>query len=509
MKVQLIDLTDTFATPFKLTQIQQLTYQELELEPVLSVMAKNDEHIQQAVLTGWFTSMLPTEQLKYRQATIRDALSNAKLIQELYQLSDTTILQVIDEGWGLLMGSASYQVSSKANLIKIFLQAIEKIQAQAANNWQSTAFKHFFQRLAQTFSQEKLKQMYQVIASLGDYSPSYAFSTNLFDGLQGKMSELDYYTKQTRATQFFKGVQMQLSTNFVSFVIGDRDDNSSQALGRYENRAMWGLATEVSNTFNELRHFFNELRAQLAFMQGVINLKQALPENTPLSFAEYSLEIKIVDLRNVVLLLNHPARDVVGNSFTSNRKPLWIISGANQGGKTTTLRSLGQAQLMGQSGMFVAAQSFNCNKFKQVVTHFKREEDTQLNTGKLAEELQRMQRIIANLQQPALILMNESFSSTNEHEGSIINSQIMAGLVNSGVTLIAVTHQYEFSKMFASYSKITPLYFRAERQADGQRSFKIIPGQPRETSYGLDIFNRFFAPKTNEKTTGDDIEESN
>lgn len=92
--------------------------------------------------------------------------------------------------------------------------------------------------------------------------------------------------------------------------------------------------------------------------------------------------------------------------------------------------------------------------------------------------------------------MNESFSSTNEHEGSIISSQIMAGLVNSGVTLIAVTHQYEFSQMIANYSKIKPLYFRAERRTDGQRSFKIVPGQPRETSYGIDIFNRFFSSPT-------------
>lgn len=496
MKVQLIDLTDSFAVPFKMTSTQQLTYQDLELEPVLSTMAKNDEQIQQAVLTGWFLSVLDESQLRYRQAAIRDALRNAEIISALYQLSETTILQVIDEGWGLLIGSASYQVSSKANLIKVFLQAIKQIKEQAANRWESKAFKQFFQRLEQTFSPEKLNQMNRVISSLGAYSPSYAFSTSLLAGLQGNMAELDYYAKQNRAAEIFRDVQTHLSSKFVSFVVGDRDDNSSQALGRYENRAMWSLATEVSNTFFELRHFFNELRAQLAFMQGVINLKRTLPAKTPTTFAEYSTEIKITDLRNVVLLLNHSAEQVIGNSFISNERPLWIISGANQGGKTTTLRSLGQAQLMGQSGMLVTAQSFNCKHFRQVVTHFKREEDTQLSAGKLAEELQRMQLIIADLHQPAMVLMNESFSSTNEHEGSIISSQIMAGLVNSGVTLIAVTHQYEFSQMIANYSKIKPLYFRAERRTDGQRSFKIVPGQPRETSYGIDIFNRFFSSPT-------------
>lgn len=80
MKVQLIDLTDSFAVPFKMTSTQQLTYQDLELEPVLSTMAKNDEQIQQAVLTGWFLSVLDESQLRYRQAAIRDALRNAEII---------------------------------------------------------------------------------------------------------------------------------------------------------------------------------------------------------------------------------------------------------------------------------------------------------------------------------------------------------------------------------------------------------------------------------------------
>ena len=52
-----------------------------------------------------------------------------------------------------------------------------------------------------------------------------------------------------------------------------------------------------------------------------------------------------------------------------------MITGANQGGKSTFLRSLGQAQLMMQAGMFVAARVVRRQRLRGVFTHFKREED--------------------------------------------------------------------------------------------------------------------------------------
>ena len=38
----------------------------------------------------------------------------------------------------------------------------------------------------------------------------------------------------------------------------------------------------------------------------------------------------------------------------------------------------------------------------------------------------------------------------------------------------------------------TRLFLRAERQADGQRTFKLIEGEPLQTSYGEDLYNRIF-----------------
>jgi MutS domain V len=71
-----------------------------------------------------------------------------------------------------------------------------------------------------------------------------------------------------------------------------------------------------------------------------------------------------------------------------------MITGANQGGKSTFLRSVGVAQLMMQCGMFVAAESLRASVVDGVFTHFKREEDATMERGKLDEELSRMSDIV-------------------------------------------------------------------------------------------------------------------
>ena len=102
-----------------------------------------------------------------------------------------------------------------------------------------------------------------------------------------------------------------------------------------------------------------------------------------------------------------------------------MITGANQGGKSTFLRSVGVAQLMTQCGMFVGAQSLRVNVCDGVFTHYKREEDETMESGKLDEELARMSEIADHIGAGSVLLCNESFAATNEREGSQIARQVV------------------------------------------------------------------------------------
>ena len=93
---------------------------------------------------------------------------------------------------------------------------------------------------------------------------------------------------------------------------------------------------------------------------------------------------------SLTLRLGKPA---VGNDINADGKGLIVVTGANQGGKSTFLRSFGAAQLMMQAGMFVGAEAFTADVRDRVFTHYKREEDESMESGKFDEELTRMSAI--------------------------------------------------------------------------------------------------------------------
>ena len=184
---------------------------------------------------------------------------------------------------------------------------------------------------------------------------------------------------------------------------------------------------------------------------------------------------------------------VVGNDADAKGKELIIVTGANQGGKSTFLRSVGLAQLMMQSGMFVPAESFGASICRNLFTHFKREEDAAMISGKFDEELSRMSNIVDHIAPYSMILFNESFAATNEREGSEVARQIMTALLEKSVRIVCVTHLYELARGFFTYNRADALFLRADRQVGGGRNFKLTEGEPLPSSFGEDLYNKIFA----------------
>ena len=173
-------------------------------------------------------------------------------------------------------------------------------------------------------------------------------------------------------------------------------------------------------------------------------------------------------------------------------KSLVMITGANQGGKSTLLRSLGLAHLMMQSGMFVGARTFRASVCAGVFTHYKREEDVTMHSGKLDEELARMSEIAGQITPNSILLCNESFASTNEREGSEIARQVVRAMLDKQIKVFFVTHMYDLAHGFYAQRLDTALFLRAGRQPDGRRTFTFVDGEPLPTSHGEDSYRRIF-----------------
>ena len=242
------------------------------------------------------------------------------------------------------------------------------------------------------------------------------------------------------------------------------------------------------------------VQTELAFYVGCLNLSERLEaKGEPLCFPHAVAADQRIHafegLYDVCLSLSMDGR-VVGNDFDASGKDLLMITGPNQGGKTTFLRSIGLAQLMMQAGMLVPARSFAANLSRRVETHFKREEDASMTSGKLDEELGRMSAIIDRLQPDGMALFNESFQSTNEREGSSIARTIVLALLEHRVKVFFVTHLYDLARRLYERGDTHMAFLRAERREDGTRTFRVVEGRPLSTSHGEDVYREVFQEET-------------
>ena len=186
---------------------------------------------------------------------------------------------------------------------------------------------------------------------------------------------------------------------------------------RLQNRGLSLISDAVYQSAEHVLDFLRALRAELAFYIGCINLKEQLARiGEAIAFpeaSEHQFSFRSRNLRDVCLALTM-GRSVVGNDVDANDKPLVIITGANRDGKSAFLRSVGLAQLMLQCGLFVTADEFTSSLHTGLFTHYKREEDRNMRSGKFDEELVRMSGIADHIRCHALGLFNESFAATNE-----------------------------------------------------------------------------------------------
>jgi DNA mismatch repair ATPase MutS len=278
--------------------------------------------------------------------------------------------------------------------------------------------------------------------------------------------------------------------------VADRHVSGHRTLSDLRDKGLNDLADALAQSAGHIRSFLVMLRRELGFYIGCLQLhdrltRQGEPLCMPVPLPAGKLALSGRGLYDACLALSTRHR-VVGNDLDADGKALVMITGANQDGKTTFLRSIGLAQLMMQCGMFVPAESFAANVCAGVFTHFKRAEDASMTSGKLDEELSRMSEIADTIAPGALLLCNESFAATNEREGSHIARNIVRGMLDSEIKVIFVTHFYDLAHGFHAEDPVDALFLRAARAADGTRTFRIGAGGPLLTSHALDVYDQIF-----------------
>lgn len=480
--------------------------QDLELDTLMGAMAAGDPFLFDVAGSVILTSLTDPDAIVYRQRALADCLEQPSIVRRMYSVAVEAI-KTERKAYGSLFRDSPDSILSRSvrvlNLLVGSLKQLRQLADEHAGKFHSEAFARFFAMLADELDDEYLATIDEHLGELR-LRRGVLMSAGLGKGNKGTRHVLHRLPEQS----WLERITGRGRPGY-SFQIPDRDENGFRALTRLQGQGINPVANALAQSTDHVVSFFTMLRAELAFYVGCLNLHERLVEKgEPTCFPDPKPAgrpmLSAQGLYDVCLTLNlEPG--VVGNDVNADNKSLVMVTGANQGGKSTFLRGVGLAQLMMQSGMFVPAESFRANVSGGVFTHYKREEDASMKSGKLDEELGRMSHIADEITPNCLLLCNESFAATNEREGSEIARQIIRALTAAGVKIFFVTHLYDLAHGLYRQRLEEALFLRAERQPDGGRTFRLVEAEPLPTSYGEDSYRRIFGAVPEAESAASDI----
>jgi DNA mismatch repair ATPase MutS len=478
----------------KLPPNEDALTQDLELNTLFNAMAQGDKCLFDVAKKAVLSSVSDLDTIRYRQQILQDCLKHASLVREIYALA----IEAIEGERKVFFGFLRYPdviLHRSIEVLQMFVGVLKKLRAIAdahATTFSSEGFTTLFAMLRKELDDDYFANIQNHLGTL-KFRNGVLMSAELGRGNKG----INYILRKPPDAQqnWIERIFAEKPPSYT-ISIADRDENGARALSELKERGVNLVANALAQSTDHILSFFTLLRTELAFYIGCLNLYGQLTQRgEPVSFP---LPVALGERRHTfqglydVCLAMTMEQGVVGNAVNADGKDLVIITGANQGGKSTFLRSIGLAQLMMQCGMFVPAESFCANVCSGLFTHYKRKEDTTMKSGKLDEEMSRMSDIVEKITPDALVLCNESFAATNEREGSEIARQITRALLEKRIKVFFVTHFYDFAHGFYRKHMENALFLRAERRDDGRRTFKLIEGEPLQTSYGEDVYHKIF-----------------
>jgi hypothetical protein len=163
---------------------------------------------------------------------------------------------------------------------------------------------------------------------------------------------------------------------------------------------------------------------------------------------------------------------VVVNDFELHEpERILVVSGANQGGKTTFARAIGQMHYLASLGCPIPGREGYLSRVDQTLTHFEREERVETLRGKLEESLERMRVLLERATARSLLIMNESFDATTVSDALYLNRQVLRQVMQRDLLCVCVT----FLDELASLSEETASFVaQVDPQDPAKRTFKVL-----------------------------------
>ncbi len=240
-----------------------------------------------------------------------------------------------------------------------------------------------------------------------------------------------------------------------------------------------------------IEQFDREIKFYLSYLDFVNKLARKGKVSFCYPEVSSSREVSIYGGFDVVLAYSRAktGEDIVVNDLClKQRERIIVVTGPNQGGKTTFARMFGQVHHLARLGLVVPAKRARVFLCDQILTHFERREAITNFQGKLEEELIRVHRMFSCATSRSIFILNEMFASTTLEDALFLNKEILNRISQMDALALCVTFIDELSVL---NEKTVSMVAQVLAEDPTIRTFKIVRRQAHGKAYALSLAHKY------------------